>query len=163
MPASSPIRATFVTMLFLALMLSAVVPAAAQGPPRTGDGTGGIWLVDETSSRDAGRNRIATRELAGVLVSGPLQGTFEQEVRGVVHASGRVTFQGTMSFTGTAAGCGEVAVVARLTGRGQAGPAPVTDGTFTIIGQTAGAPVTGHGTVHQNGGEISYEVQYVCR
>lgn len=146
-------------LLFAALMLVMVPPAFAQGPLLTGEGEGVITSVDETLIREAGGNRIAERVLEGTL-TGTLEGTFREEVRGVVHRNGRVTFHGTLTFEGTAEGCGAVTVTARLSGRGQAGDAPVTEGTFALVGQQ---DATGHGTVMQAGPLMTYEVQYICR
>ena len=166
MARSRRIRATFVTMLAGAALLLPMTPVGAEGAVLTGEGEGFITSLEETSSRDAGRNRIAERTLEGVLTSGPLQGELVEHVRGVVHPTGRVTFHGTLEFTGTAEGCnnGERGtVVARIAGRGQAGAAPVTDARFALVDRAANTlSATGNGTVHQDGAQLSYTVKYVC-
>lgn len=139
-------------------------PASAQGAVLRGEGTGMITSLEETSSRTAGGNRIAERTIEGVMLSGPLQGTFTEEVRGVIHRDGRVTFQGTMNFQGTLEGCGDGTLTGRLTGRGQAGAAPLTEATISVIQQAAATiAASGHGTVHQDGPVLTYEIDYVCR
>jgi hypothetical protein len=93
---------------------------------------------------------------------GPLTGEFIQHVRGVIHPNGQVTFQGTMTFTGTAQGCGEdpITVTAHLNGKGSAGEHPVTDARFALVVQS---PANGNGTVHQDGFALAYDVRYTCR
>lgn len=163
MTARSRSRAAFASGLAVAaLVVATAAPAAAQGPPRSGTGQGFVTSLVETSSRDAGGNRIAERVLEGVM-TGALEGTFREEVRGVVHRNGRVTFHGTLWFEGTAEGCGTGTVVARLAGRGTAGAAPITDATFTLVQRPSGTiAAAGHGTVHQEGPLLSYQVRYVC-
>ena len=161
------IRTVFVSILALGVLLIPVTaPASSQGVVRSGEGTGYFTSLEETSSRQAGANRIAERVLTGVLTSGPLQGEFTERVRGVIHPTGQVTFHGTMEFTGTAEGCNDGqpgTVVARLSGTGQAGAAPVTDATFALVDRAAGSlAATGQGSVHQDGLQVSYTVQYVC-
>lgn len=150
----------------LALVLAfvpAASSAAAQGPPRTAHGTGFITSLEETSSREAGGNRIAERVIHGEM-SGPLTGSFTETVRGVIHRDGTVTFQGTMTFSGTLEGCGAGTLVGRLAGRGEAGPSPVTDATIALVNQqSATIDAAGQGRVHQDGALLTYEVTYVCR
>lgn len=146
-----------------ALLLSAAVPAAASGPPLSGSGEGVITSVEETSSRDAGGNRIAERRLEGFM-SGALEGSFVEEVRGVVHGNGTVTFHGTLEFTGTVAGCGSGTVTGRLAGKGTAGPNPQTEARFTAADQPSSTiDTSGTGVVVQDGPFITYEIQYHCR
>lgn len=164
MDAHRTARRTTVSVGVAALLLGVVAPVSAAGPPLTGSGAGHITSLQETSSRDAGGNRIAERRLTGVLTSGPLSGTYTQTVRGVVHADGTVSFSGTMRFTGTVEGCGQGTVDARIQGKGQAGAAPVTEGTITLVGGASSTlSATGHGTVQQAGPLVTYEVQYLCR
>lgn len=135
---------------------------AGAGPPLNGSGSGTITALEITSNVTAGGNRIQTRRLEGTL-TGALEGTFTEHVRGVVHSTGLVTFQGTMEFTGTVADCGSGSILATVSGQGVAG-APVTDASFRIVNQEAGTlAVSGTGTQHQVGPSITYEVQYVCR
>lgn len=162
-------RRSTATAAFLAALLGSVVvtvpPAAAGGPPLTGQGTGIITSIVETSSRNAGPNRIAERALTGTMLTGPLAGgTFEEEVRGVVHPNGTVTFQGTLSFSGTLQGCGDGTLTGRLAGRGTAGAAPVTDAHVALVGgRGATIPAAGTGWFHQDGPHLTYEITYVCR
>ena len=150
-----------VVAALVVLLISWATPASA-GPPLSGAGSGVITSLVETSSRDAGGNRIAERRLEGVM-TGALQGTFVEEVRGVVHRNGVVNFHGTLTFTGEVAGCGTGTITGRLQGRGQGNP-PLTDATITVVNQAANTvAVTGRGTVAQTGPFLSYEIQYSCR
>jgi hypothetical protein len=149
--------------LIAALMLS--VPASASAP-LTGTGTGTIvGMPVITSTRDAGGNTIQERSLSGT-VSGALQGTFVENVRGVIHPNGTVTFQGTMTFTGTVPGCGTGTGTGTLTlgvtGTGVTG-LPVTESKVRVIGSSTNTiPAHGVGTVNQNGPSLTYEIQYQC-
>lgn len=150
---------------FTAVVLLIVLagPAGAAGPPLSGSGEGVITSVQTTSSREAGGNRIEERRLEGVM-TGTLEGTFVEEVRGVVHANGQVTFQGTLVFTGTVADCGDGTITGRLQGRGEAGPSPVTDATIRVVDQASNTvAISGQGSVHQHGPFLAYEIQYHCR
>jgi hypothetical protein len=148
-----------VTAILAVLVLAA--PASA-GPPLTGSGTGTIDSLEITPVRDAGGNVIQERTITGTI-SGTLEGTYVEEVRGVIHRAGHVTFQGTMQFTGTVEGCGTGTFTARLSGRGQAG-IPITDASVTVVNQAANTlDITGVATLHQIGPAFTYEVQYVCR
>jgi hypothetical protein len=134
------------------------------GPPLTGAGTGVITSLEITSSRDAGGNTVQERTLEGT-VSGTLEGSFVEHVRGVIHRNGTVTFQGTMYFEGTLEGCADEpgTLTATLSGRGQAG-IPVTDASFRVVNQASNTiKASGAGTLHQVGPMMTYEVRYVCR
>jgi len=131
------------------------------GPPLTGSGTGTITSLVITSQVAVGNNVIQERTLEGVL-SGALEGTFAESVRGVIHGNGLITFQGTLEFAGTLAGCGEGTLTASFSGTGVAG-APTTDAFLRIINQSAGTiAAAGTGTQHQTGPNITYELRYVC-
>jgi hypothetical protein len=140
-------------------------PPAAPGPPLAGEGTGAIATVEITSSREAGGNRIESRELTGT-VTGTLDGEFVEHVSGVVHRDGRVTFSGTMVFTGTVGECGEGTITLGLSGQGEV-PVPgfpITEASVRVIEQAANTvAVTGVGTVQQEGVLLTYAIQYVCR
>jgi hypothetical protein len=143
------------------LVLAGAAPAEASGPPQSGGGIGHVTGSVDTSVRTAGQNRIVERRATGV-VSGSLDGTFVEEQRGVVHADGTVTYQGTLVFTGVVAGCGQGTVSTHLQGRGQALP-PITDGTITVVdGGSNTVPVHGHGTISQRGLDVVYAIQYTC-
>ena len=132
------------------------------GPPQTGSGTGSITSLEEVSTRDAGRNVIKERRLTGTL-SGTLEGSFVEEVRGVIH-DGRVTFHGTLEVTGSVLGCGEGTFVLGLTGEGSAGVSPVTDAQVRVIHHASNTlPVAGTGTVHQEGPSLTYDIKYTCK
>jgi hypothetical protein len=141
-----------------ALMLALPVSAS---PLMSGTGTGTITSLVITSNREAGGNRIQERVLAGT-VTGTLEGTFVEEVQGVIHPNGRVTFQGTFTFTGTVENCGSGTFTLGLSGQGIAG-APVTEARVRVIG---GEPnplgIRGQGTVSQVGPSLTYDVQYKC-
>jgi hypothetical protein len=155
-----------VTKLMVAATVSLLVlaaPAGAAGPPQQGSGEGVITIADIEFVREAGGNSVQNREIHGT-VTGTLEGTFVQEVRGVVHPNGHVTFQGTMTFTGTVGECGEGTVTLGLSGHGQAGAFPITESRVQPIRQAANdVAVTGQGTVSQSGPFITYELQYACR
>jgi hypothetical protein len=111
--------------------------------------------------RVAGGNVFQDRDLVGT-VSGTLDGTFEENVSGVIHASGLVTFQGTMTFTGTVAGCGSGTLTLGVSGQGVAG-APVTESSVRVIDSAANTiQAHGTGTVSQVGPNLTYEIQYTC-
>jgi hypothetical protein len=133
------------------------------GPPQTGSGSGMITSLEILSSRDVGPNRIQERTITGVM-QGALQGTFVEHARGVIHATGLVTYQGRFEFTGTVEGCdGAGTLTASLSGRGEAG-LPVTEASFRVIDQaTSTLRVAGTGTMQQVGPLFTYEVRYVCR
>lgn len=151
------------TKLALGVVAALVLAApAAAGPPQTGSGTGMITSLDITSQREAGGNSIQERSLTGT-VDGTLQGTFVENVRGVVHRNGLVTFSGTMTFTGVVGECGEGTIMLGLSGRGQAGT-PVTEAKVRVVNQAANTVgVTGNGVVRQAGPFLTYEIRYVCR
>jgi hypothetical protein len=152
-------RATVALMAAVGL-LALAAPASAQ-PPRTGTGSGTIEIRDISPVREAGGNLIQERSLEGT-VTGALVGTYTEEVKGVIHKSGLVTFQGTMEFTGTVEGCGEGTFTLGLSGRGVAGD-PVTDATARVINHAANTlNIAGVGTLRQVGLTFTYEVQYVC-
>lgn len=137
-------------------------PSFNQGAPLTGGGTGVITSLTILSSRTAGKNVHQTRRLEGAVVGG-LNGTFVEEVQGVIHTNtSTVTFQGTLEFTGSVAGCPDVTgFTARITGQGVAG-VPVTDGRWTVTSSTGGW-LSGTGTIHQEGPLLTYEGRYLCR
>ena len=85
----------------------------------------------------------------------------------MVGADGQVRFQGTGVFVGTLEGCGSGTVNLRLNGRGQAGEAPGLPATvtkFRVVDQASNTlAATGHGTIRQEGLDLEYEFQFVCR
>jgi hypothetical protein len=146
--------------------LALTAPSLAEGalgPPLTGSGTGHITSLTITSERQAGPNRIQERTITGVL-QGTMQGTFEERARGVIHGTGLVTYQATLVFTGTVAGCeGEGSFTASLSGTGQAG-LPTTEANFRVVDQASNTlRVAGTGTMRQVGPVATYDVRYVCR
>ena len=152
------------TTIFGAGTLAAVSPAAAQ-PPVSGSGTGQITDIEITNVREANGNRHEDRILRGNL-EGTLVGTFEQHTSGVVHKSGRVVFHGKMTFTGVLEDCGEGTINLRLSGKGHIPRPgfPITEGTVRVVNQAANTiDVTGKGTVVQEGRDLTYDIQYVCK
>jgi hypothetical protein len=140
--------------------LTFAAPAYASAPT-TGAGSGVITSVSITSTREADGNIIQVRELTGT-VTGTLNGTFAEQVRGVIHPSGLVTFHGVMTFDGAVAGCGSGTVTIGLSGLGVTG-APVTVAAIRVIDQASSTlGVKGVGTVTQDGPLLSYEVRYHC-
>lgn len=155
------LRSISATLVAGALLVLVSETPSWAAPPVSGGGSGAVSSDQVTSVRQAGANRIVERELTGTM-SGTLSGAFSEEVRGVVHPDGTVTFQGTLVFTGTVDSCGTGTLTARVQGRGQAVP-PVTDATVQVINQSANTvPVTGHGTVQQNGSSLTYSITYTC-
>jgi hypothetical protein len=137
------------------------LPASAS-PPMVGTGTGTIGVRSITTILTPNGHSIEERELEGT-VSGSLEGTYVQRVRGVVHSTGLVTFQGTMTFTGTVAGCGSGTLTLGVTGQGVSG-VPVTEARVRAINAAANTIAAhGSGTVSQVGPNLTYEVQYQCK
>jgi hypothetical protein len=157
------------TVIAVSVLMALSVPAAAQAPPLTGSGSAVIteFLIPEPGEPggriDLGNsgNWQQTRTLRGETIDGPLDGTVEQVVTGIVRdRTNEVTFHGTMTFTGTVQGCeGEHTLTLAITGRGQASP-PVTEARVQVLGQSS---VNGGGTVSQVGTALTYDIQYVCR
>jgi hypothetical protein len=144
----------------MAAILIVAAPVAA-APPASGSGTGTVGLRSVTPVRVAGGNVFQERDLVGT-VTGTLDGTFEENVSGVIHPSGLVTFQGTMTFTGTVAGCGSGRLTLSVSGQGVAG-APVTESSVRVIDSAANTiSAQGTGTVSQVGPNLTYEIQYTC-
>ena len=139
-----------------------VLAMPAEARPLSGQGTAQITGLNVTVIREAGGNVTQVRHLTAA-VQGAVEGTFEQTVTGVVHTSGLVTFRGTMTFTGAVEGCGTGTFTVGVTGRAQAGT-PTADATFRVINQAANTlAITGTGTLHQVGPNITYDVRYTCR
>ena len=157
------LRSVSVTAAATAVLALVGTAPSSAAPPQSGSGNGVIMHDEVISARVAGGNRIVERVLAGSF-TGTLTGDVVERVRGVVHPDGTVTFAGTLVFTGTVDGCGTGTVTARLEGRGLADPTnPVTEATVQIVNQASTTvPVTGHGTVEQNGPFLSYSIQYSC-
>jgi hypothetical protein len=138
-----------------------VLAAPAEARPLSGSGTGTLTSIDVDVIREAGGNVTQVRQVEG-SVDGAIEGTFVQTVTGVVHKSGLVTFHGTMTFTGTVDGCGDGTFMVGVTGRAQAG-IPTADAKFRVINQATNTlGVTGTGTLHQVGPDLTYEVAYTC-
>jgi hypothetical protein len=131
------------------------------GAPQQGSGTGMITSLVITSSRTAGNNVIQTRRLEGIA-TGTLEGTFVEEVSGVIHGNGLVTFHGTLEFTGTLAECGSGTITGTLSGTGRAG-LPITESRFSVTNQASNTlRATGTGTMSQVGAVVTYEIRYKC-
>lgn len=159
------VRGIGATTAFGGLTLTAMSPAAAQ-PPVSGYGTGQITAVEITDVREADGNRHEDRVIRGT-VEGTLEGTFVERVSGVVHKSGRVVFHGIMMFSGQMEDCGEGAINLGLSGKGRVGEGPgfpITEASVRVINQAANTiDVTGQGTVFQEGQDLTYDIQYVCK
>jgi hypothetical protein len=159
-------RGTLPTVPTEATAPTAAGPAltrANAGPPQAGGGAGAITGLVITASRAADGNTIQERRITGTI-GGTLEGTFVEEVRGVIHPDGHVTFQGTLTFAGVIPSCGPEAgtLTVGLSGQGQTG-LPVTEVAFRTIDQAASTlAVTGTGTLRQAGPALTYEVRYVC-
>jgi hypothetical protein len=154
----------------LTLLLSAIiatvafaVPVGAEPPLQQASGEGIFTGLEVLSTRFAGPNRIEVRRITGD-VTGDLEGTWTQEVRGVIHPNGEVTFQGTWEFTGVVGSCGTGTVSGSVTGKGLAGQFPVTTAHARITNQPSNSlPVVGQGTLNQQGPFVTYDLQYRCR
>ena len=124
-----------------------------------------ITGLEVTPIREAGQNRFEDRVLTGT-VTGTLEGTFVQDTSGVVHESGRVVFDGTMTFTGRVSDCGEGTINLAVSGRGHI-PEPdfsITEASVRVVEQAANTvDVTGQGTVFQEGPNLTYDIQYNCQ
>jgi len=158
-------RRTGGTALVVVVLMLLAAPAGAQGPPQSGSGSGLVTDIDPGERFDLGNsgNWRQTRTLTGYVVDGPLAGSFEQTVTGLVRdRTNVVTFHGTMIFQGTIKGCeGEHTITLGVTGRGQANP-PVTEALVHVIDSSAG-DVTGRGTVSQDVFDLTYDIHYRCR
>jgi hypothetical protein len=147
----------------LILIVALAVPAAAASPLQQATGSGVFTQLDIVSSRFAGPNRIEVRQISG-QVFGDLTGTWSQEVRGVIHPNGQVTFQGTWSFTGEVGTCGYGTISGTLSGEGSAGAFPITSATVRVTNQPSNTvSVVGQGVVDQQGPFVTYDIQYRCR
>ncbi len=152
-----------------AAILSTPTAVAANGnnpgPPVQGSGEGSITGLEVTPIREVGGNSFEDRILTGTA-TGTLEGTFVQDTSGMVHKSGRVVFDGTMTFTGRVGDCGEGTLTLAVSGRGHVPEPgfPITEASVRVINQAANTvDVTGTGTVLQEGPNLTYEIQYVCR
>jgi hypothetical protein len=158
-----PRMATTALLATLALLLASALPAAGSSPLQQGSGEGQIVIAQIDEVAAPGGNSIQERVINGT-VEGALEGTFVQDVRGVVRRDGQVTFQGTMTFTGTIGDCGEGTITLGLTGKGAGGPLPVTESRVRPIRQAGNdIAVVGQGTVSQDGLDVTYELTYRCR
>lgn len=165
MPATRKLALTGAGLLTLVAILLLLAASSWAERPGSGEGEGQITNVEVLDSRESGNNRIEERRLNGFL-SGTLDGTFEEEVRGVVGSDGTVRFQGTGVYDGTLEGCGFGTVNLRVNGRGQAGQAPGLPATvtkFRVVDRASNTlDVTGHGTIFQEGADLAYELEFVC-
>lgn len=149
-----PTIASIIAALIFAL------PASASSL-MTGTGSGTVTSVSITPVLTADGNVIQERDLTGT-VTGDLNGTFVEQVRGVIHPTGLVTFDGTMTFTGTVTGCGAGTFTLGVSGQGVTG-APVTESSVRVIDAASNTlAVHGVGTVSQAGPSLTYQVQYQC-
>jgi hypothetical protein len=147
-----------IAMLTATFLLAAPASASAL---LTGTGTGTVQHLSIKTVRAADGNVIQERDLAGT-VTGTLQGTFIEQVRGVIHPTGLVTFEGTITFIGTVAGCGSGTLTLGVSGQGATG-APVTDSQIRVI-DAASNTIAAHGvgSVSQTGPLLNYQLQYHC-
>lgn len=145
---------------------SATANPGNPGPPVSGSGTGTLTAPPEIFPiREVGGNRFEDRILRGI-VTGTLEGTVEQQVSGMVHKNGHVVFRGTMTFEGQVGDCGDGILNLGVSGRGHIEEPgfPITEASVRVINQPANTiDVTGTGTVSQEGANLTYEIQYVCR
>lgn len=165
MPATRKFAFISTALLILVAILLLLAAASWAERPGSGKGEGQITNVEVLDSRESGDNRIEERRLNGSL-SGTLEGTFVEEVRGVVGSDGQVRFQGTGVFDGALEGCGFGTVNLRVDGRGQAGQAPGLPATvteFRVVDRPSNTlDATGHGTIRQEGADLAYELEFVC-
>jgi hypothetical protein len=156
-----------ITLLFALIITGAfAVPASAQSPLQQATGQGVFTELEIVSTEFAGPNRIEVRRITG-QVFGDLTGTWTQEVRGVIHPNGQVTFQGEWEFTGQVGTCGYGTVSGRLTGKGTAGPLPdfpITTARARVTDQPSNTvSVVGQGVITQQGPFVAYDLQYRCK
>jgi hypothetical protein len=156
-------RRVFALLCALTLTLALAIPASAASPLQQATGSGVFTQLIIVSSEFAGPNRIEVREISGQVL-GDLTGTWTQEVRGVIHPNGQVTFQGTWSFTGVVGTCGIGTISGTLSGKGSAGAFPITSATARVTNQPSNTvPVVGQGVIDQQGPFVTYDIQYRCR
>ena len=149
----------------LVVIATCAVPVSAQSPIQQASGSGVFTQLEILSTASAGPNRIEVRRITG-QVSGDFTGIWTQEVRGVVHPNGEVTFHGIWSFTGQVGTCGEGTIAGQLAGRGTTGPPPlfpVTTAQARMTAQPANTVgIVGQGVVTQQGPFVTYTLQYRC-
>jgi hypothetical protein len=105
-------------VVVLALIAQGILAsAAAAAPPAPATGTGTVVTTEVTSVRSAGPVVITEFHQTGT-VTGTLSGTFVEDVRVIQHRDGRITFTGSATITGSAAGCGTGDIPVRLEGGG---------------------------------------------
>lgn len=156
-------RRVIILLLVMTFTAAFAVPAGAQSPLLQASGEGMFTELVVVSQQLTGPNRIEVRRITGV-VGGDLQGAWTQEVRGVIHPNGQVTFQGTWEFTGLVGECGFGTVSGTLTGKGEAGQFPVTTAQARITNQPSNTvDAVGQGVLTQQGPFVAYDIQYRCR
>ncbi len=155
--------ARFRILAIVGALVGALVLAfpALASPPITGSGTGLVTSITTTSSRSAGPNVIEERDVAGTI-SGDLNGTFTEHVRGVIHKDGLLTLQGTLTFTGTIEGCGSGMVTLGVSGRRASAADVIVSNVRVIHSASSSIAVSGVGTVIQDGPFLTYDVRYHC-
>jgi hypothetical protein len=156
-----------ITLLFAVLLgIGWIVPVSAQSPLQQATGFGAFTQLEIVSSEFAGPNRIEVRRITG-QVFGDLTGIWSQEVRGVVHPNGEVTFHGTWEFSGQVGTCGVGTISGQLTGRGTAGQPPDFPQTIAQATSTGTQPgtiaIVGQGVITQQGFFVFYDIQYQCK
>lgn len=155
------VRLTAVFGALVAVLVLAFPASASR--PMTGSGTGMVTSIATTSSRAVGTNVVEERDVAGMIDTGPLNGTFTEHVRGVIHQGGLLTFRGTMTFNGSVEGCGSGMVTLGVSGyRASAGEVVVTN-VNVIDAASNTIAVHGVGIVDQAGWDLTYQVQYQCQ
>jgi hypothetical protein len=147
----------------LAAGAAALVLAAplAASPPTPGSGAGTILLRAPTETRTADGNVIQERHTMGV-VTGAFDGTYVEDVRGVIHKDGLVTFHGFMTFTGIAGDCGVGTVYVELEGRAIAGVGIAEGRLRTVDEGAATVKVHAMGAFEQLATTFTYAGQFHC-
>lgn len=139
--------------------LTAATVTAGAGT-MTGSGTGTIDIRAITTLAVFNGFVVQKRDLTGEL-TGALDGTFTEEVTGVIAPNGNVTFFGKLVFTGTVEGCGEGTVTGLVFGKAVSG-VPTAEASVTVIPGLSTVPVRGTATIEQVGTALTYQVTYHC-
>lgn len=92
----------FVSILTLIGLLLLIGEAQAS-PPAPASGNYGVTVITGFSTRAAGPNTIIEQTTSGTI-TGTLSGTFEDEIKAVVHPNGVVGAQGTFTCACMVAG-----------------------------------------------------------
>jgi hypothetical protein len=129
-------RVTVVAAVVAVVAAFGAAPSAGSGPPNPAT-IQGVRLTETTTFvKSAGGNTFLDFSSTGTY-SGTFTGTYVEEIDVVVHPNGLSNFHGTVTFTGTVAGCGSGTIIFAIVGRADFNvvPTPVTATAATLVGK----------------------------